>query len=98
MTRHQITTRLREMASELRSRGVAALYLFGSTSRDEAGAGSDIDLFIDCNADARLSLFDLAGLKQHLENQLKAEVDLTTRDSLHPMLRSEIEKSAIQVF
>jgi predicted nucleotidyltransferase len=41
---------------------------------------------------------DLVGIKQFLEDQLQMSVDLTTRDGLHPMLRNEIEKSALRVF
>ena len=98
MTKQQTLDMLKQMATELQSRGIAALYLFGSITRDEATAESDIDLFVDCAPDTRLSLFDLVGIKQRLEDRLKAEVDLTTRDSLHPLLRREIEQSAIQVF
>ena len=29
------------------------MYLFGSTARDEAGAASDLDLFIDYDKDSR---------------------------------------------
>jgi predicted nucleotidyltransferase len=33
-----------------------------------------------------------------LEEEIGVEVDVTTRDSLHPMLRDDIERSAIRVF
>jgi uncharacterized protein len=33
-----------------------------------------------------------------LETELGAQVDVTTRDSLHPMLRADIERSAVRVF
>jgi uncharacterized protein len=33
-----------------------------------------------------------------LENELSVDIDVTTRDGLHPMLRSDIEKSAVRVF
>jgi predicted nucleotidyltransferase len=35
--------------------GATALYLFGSTARDEAGEASDLDLFIDYDPDSRSS-------------------------------------------
>jgi predicted nucleotidyltransferase len=78
-------------------RGATALYLFGSTARDEAHSGSDIDIFIDYDRSRKFSLLDLAGLKNFLEDELAAKVDITTRDSLHPLLREGIEKSAIRV-
>ncbi|PII38752.1 DNA polymerase III subunit beta [Sinorhizobium meliloti CCBAU 01290] len=38
------------------------------------------------------------GIKQFLEEKLSIEVDVTTRNSLRPMLRTDIEKSAVRVF
>jgi len=43
-------------------------------------------------------LIDLVGIKQFLEEKMSAEVDITTRDSLHPMLKADIERSAVRVF
>ena len=78
--------------------GATSLYLFGSVARDESSAGSDLDLFVDYDRDGKFNAFDLVGIKQYLEQNLGTEVDVTTRDSLHPMLRADIEKSAIRVF
>ncbi|MEJ2433829.1 MAG: DNA polymerase III subunit beta, partial [Pseudolabrys sp.] len=35
---------------------------------------------------------------QYLEQSLGVEVDVTTRDGLHPMLRPGIEQSAVRIF
>ena len=78
--------------------GATALYLYGSTARDEAQAASDLDLFIDYDPKTRFSLLDLVGIKQFLEEELAIDIDITTRNSLHPMLRADIEQSAIRVF
>ena len=80
------------------ARGATSLYLFGSTVRGEAGAGSDLDMFIDYDPRKKFSLVDLAGIKLYLEDTLGVDVDVTTRDSLHPMLRKDIEQSALRVF
>jgi uncharacterized protein len=74
------------------------LYLFGSTARGNRRSGSDIDLFVDYDRQQKFSLVDLVDLKLFLEDKLGIEVDLTTRDSLHPLLRDEIEASAVRVF
>lgn len=47
MHRAEAIARLKQHQTELRRLGVQHLYLFGSTARDEAGAGSDVDLFFD---------------------------------------------------
>lgn len=90
--------RLRQTEDAVRGMGATALYLFGSTARDEAHSASDLDIFIDYDPGQRFSLLDLVGIKQHLEEELALAVDVTTRTSLHPMLRANIEQSAIRVF
>lgn len=85
-------------SSEVRARGVRALYLFGSTARDAACDGSDVDIFIEADPAARFNAFDLIDVKTILEKRLAAHVDLTTRDGLHPRLRDRIEREAIRVF
>jgi predicted nucleotidyltransferase len=97
MKREFAITALQAHAPELRRMGAMALYLFGSVARGEPEA-RDLDLFIDYNPDKPISLFDLVGMKQLLEEELHTDVDITTRDSLHPMLKADIEQSAIRVF
>ena len=98
MTRTEAVTKLRSCADAVRNRGATSLYLFGSSARDEATADSDLDLFIDYDPTKKFSLIDLVGIKFFLQDTLGVEVDVTTRDSLHPMLREEIERSAVRVF
>jgi uncharacterized protein len=85
-------------SSEIRAHGVRALYLFGSTARNAARDGSDVDIFIEADPAARFNAFDLIDVKAILEKRLAAHVDLTTRDGLHPRLRDHIEREAIRVF
>ena len=98
MKRQEAIERLKDRADPIRARGATALYLFGSAARDEAGEGSDLDLFVDYDPSKKFSLVDLTDIKLFLEDELGVAVDVTTRDSLHPMLRADIEKSAIRVF
>jgi uncharacterized protein len=98
MNRNQAIAALQEQAEAVKALGATALYLFGSTARDRATASSDLDLFIDYDPRSRFSLVELVSIKQHLENHLGVTIDLTTRDSLDPLLRSRIEASAEQVF
>lgn len=89
---------LKEQAGAVKALGATALYLFGSTVRDGATSSSDLDIFVDYDADSRFSLVELVGIKQLLEQRLGVRVDLTTRDSLDPLLRVRIEASAERVF
>ncbi|CDZ56649.1 nucleotidyltransferase family protein [Neorhizobium galegae] len=98
MNRTDAIQKLQQRADAVKGMGATAMYLFGSTVRDEAHASSDLDLFIDYDPATRFSLLDLVGIKQFLEEELAVEIDVTTRSSLHPMLRTDIEQSAIRVF
>ena len=98
MTRSDAISALQAHADAIRACGATGVYLFGSTERDEAGTGSDLDIFVDYDASNRFSLLDLAAIKVLLEEEIGVEVDVTTRDSLHPMLRDDIERSAVRVF
>lgn len=98
MNRSEAIAKLAGHADAIRARGAVSLYLFGSVVRDEAKIESDLDLFIDYDPGKKFSLVDLVGIKLYLEDELGLEVDVTTRDSLHPALRDGIEKSAVRVF
>jgi|SRR6266850_6542839 uncharacterized protein len=97
MKRREAIASLKERAAEIKALGATALYIFGSTARDDATPFSDLDLFVDYDPD-RFSLVELVGIKQLLEDRLGIPVDLITRDSLDPLLRDRIEASAERVF
>jgi predicted nucleotidyltransferase len=98
MKRTDAVSKLQHYADAIRAMGATALYVFGSTVRDDARESSDLDLFIDYDPNSKFNAFDLVGIKQFLEDELEMPVDLTTRDGLHPMLRNDIEQSAFRVF
>ncbi|WP_325443513.1 nucleotidyltransferase family protein [Pararhizobium sp.] len=90
--------KLQEQTDALRGMGATGLYLFGSTARGEASPTSDLDLFIDHEQNGRFSLIELAGMQQLLEETMDVRIDLTTRNSLHPALKTGIESSAVRIF
>lgn len=98
MKREMALRELNQRADALKAMGATSLYLFGSTVRDEASDGSDIDLFIDYDRESRFSLISLLKIKHFLEDEIGTNIDIATRDSLHPMLRERIEHSAYRVF
>jgi predicted nucleotidyltransferase len=98
MGRLEAIAKLKHHAPAIKAMGATSLYVFGSIARDEARTVSDLDLFIDYDPNSRFNAFDLVGIKQYLEDELKMPVDVTTRDGLHPMLRTEIEQAAVRVF
>lgn len=98
MNRDDAIQNLKRRADAIRAMGATSLFLFGSTVRNEAQSDSDIDVFVEYDSQSRFNALHLVGIKQYLERELGVGVDVTTRDSLHPMLREDIERSAIRVF
>jgi len=97
MNRSEAIARLREHETELKWLGVQHLYLFGSTARDDAREGSDIDLFFDYEKE-KLGLFELMDVKEAAAKILGRKTDIMTRDSIHKVLRQRIEAAAVPVF
>ena len=97
MQREEVIAKLKQHEAELRRLGVEHLYLFGSTARGEAREDSDIDLFFDYER-GKLGLFELMDVKEETTSILGRKANIMTRDSLHKVLRSRIEASALQVF
>jgi predicted nucleotidyltransferase len=98
MRKSDAITVLRAEADAMRAFGATGLFLFGSMARGEATAANDIDLFVDYDRAGGFSLIELVGIKQLLERRLGIPVDLTTRDSLDPLLSDRIEASAERIF
>jgi uncharacterized protein len=97
MTRDETISRLHAHETELKRLGVEHLYLFGSVVRGEARDDSDVDLFFD-HPEGSIGPFQLIDIKDAAARALGRKVDITTRRSLHPLLKQRIEASALQVF
>jgi len=82
--------------AELQSRfGVTRLALFGSTARDTATSGSDIDVLVAFDGPATSKRY--FGVQFYLEDLLGCRVDLITEKALRPELRPHIEQERVNV-
>jgi uncharacterized protein len=97
MTRDEVIARLKREEPAIRRFRATALYLFGSAARDELEAESDIDLYLDYDHSNPPDLIEMSQLSRHLSHALNREIDLGTRDGLHPRLRPQIERESIRV-
>ncbi|WP_072374027.1 nucleotidyltransferase domain-containing protein [Hyphomicrobium sp. NDB2Meth4] len=97
MDKDRAIAKIRELEPLMRRLGVSALYLFGSTARNEALQTSDIDLFFDPDPAVKIGLLEFGQMERALHETLQAEIDLCTRASLHPVLKPEIERTAVRV-
>ena len=79
----------------VRQFGVTKLALFGSTARDSATAGSDVDVLVAFDGPATSARY--FGVQFYLEDLLGCPVDLVTDKALRPELRPFIEREAVDV-
>ena len=89
---------LRAREAELRAAGIVSLFLMGSTSRNEAGPTSDVDLAFDVAPDAPFTLRSQARLQLRLGDLLGVPVDLLERDLLRPEIARVASADMRRVF
>jgi len=76
--------------------GLQAIGCFGSVARGNANAGSDVDIVYKVTPSARLTLFDLAELREELMQALGRPVDLLEyREGMPPRLQERVGREAI---
>lgn len=77
---------------------VVRAWLFGSWSRMEERSDSDIDLLVDFDKEAHVSLLDHAGFMLNLEEALNKSVDYVTRGSLLPFAERAANKDKYLIY
>jgi predicted nucleotidyltransferase len=87
LTQIEIIEKLNSQDEALRRLGVKRLGLFGSFSRDEASATSDMDFVVEFERKTFDSYMDL---KFFLEGLFQRGVDLVLEDGIKPRLRQSI--------
>jgi|ERR1700744_3781049 predicted nucleotidyltransferase len=90
------TLRLNETA--LRSRGIAHAALFGSVARGDNRPDSDIDILVEFDPAARVTIFDYVAIKEYVAGLFEGPVDVIDREGLKPHLRSSSDRDAIYAF
>ena len=79
----------------IRRFGITDLALFGSTARDEAQEGSDIDVMVEFDGHSTAKRY--FGVQFYLEDLLECPIDLVQKDVVRPELKPYIEKDLIHV-
>lgn len=89
---------LRDSRDEWRRRGVAKLWVFGSVVRGDARPDSDVDIVVEFDPAAKVTLTGFSRLRLDLEDALGLPVDLAEWRSLKPHIRETAEHDAVTVF
>ena len=78
----------------VRQFGVKKFALFGSTARDAATAGSDVDVLVMFR-NGEKTFDNYMGTKFYLEDLFGRKVDLVTDAALKPMIRKPILREVV---
>jgi predicted nucleotidyltransferase len=95
MRRSEILQTLAIHRDDLIQMRVKTLAVFGSVARDEARLDSDVDILGEFQGPATFNGY--MDLKFFLEEMLGRPVDLVTRKSMRPRLKTQIESEALYV-
>ena len=78
-----------EIAAFCKRYHIQELSLFGSVLRDDFRPGSDIDVLVEFEPEARIGL-KFFKIEDELSELLGRSVDLTTKDGLHALIRNDV--------
>jgi uncharacterized protein len=100
MRRDDVVAHLKQTEPALRALGIAGLYLFGSNASDEAGAESDVDVFVDPVSDSDFSFLPFMEAYEALRTAFghQVEIGYSTRAGLSPYIRKDVEREALRIF
>ena len=79
-----------EIASICRRYQVRELAIFGSASRGQLRADSDVDLLVDFLPDARVGLLELSAMTREFSRLVGRKVDIAVKPALRPLIRDEV--------
>ena len=74
------------------------LYVFGSRARGDNRPDSDIDIMVEFDPTAHVTVFNYAGLKDYIAGLFDGPVDVVSREGLKPYVRPAATTDAIYAF
>jgi len=74
---------------------IRRLSIFGSALRDDFGPQSDLDLLVEFESGAVVTLLDMARMEIELSEMIGRQVDLRTPQELSRHFRAEVLASAV---
>lgn len=89
---------IRKIVTYIKSQPIKRVWLFGSYSRGEETADSDIDLLVDYDKSTPISLLKICGIITDLEDILGKRVDLVENGKLKDFAVATAEKDKILIY
>lgn len=94
MIRHALKASDAELADFCCRNAIRKLSFFGSILCDDFGPDSDVDVLVEFEPGARVSLLDMSRMQRELSALLGRKADLLTTAEVHPHIRRRILASA----
>ncbi len=98
MEKDNILAKLKANQAELQRLGVQHAALFGSTARGQSGHASDVDILVDLDPEAHLSVFDYVDVKDFIAGLFDGPVDVVNKDGLKPFVKPGALADAVYAF
>jgi hypothetical protein len=86
------------IAEYFKTQPVLKAWIFGSYARGEETPESDVDILVEFDKDARVSLMKHAGMIVDLEQKLNRPIDLVVNGTLLPFARKSADQDKILIY
>ena len=97
-TLEQIKSSLAKHKEELRQKyKIKEIGIFGSYVRGEQKKRSDIDILVEFEETADLSLLDFIGIENYLSDVLGIKVDLVEKHALKPRIGKHVLEEVVNI-
>ena len=94
----KIKKKLKELEPLLKEKfKIKRIGIFGSYIRKEQKEGSDLDILVEFQEMATLSLLDFINLENYLSKKLGVKVDLVEKATLKPRIGKHILKEVVNL-
>lgn len=87
-----------KIADFCRKHNIRRLALFGSILREDFRQGSDVDILVEYEPDARITLLDVAVQEMELSDMIGRKVDLRTAEDLSRYFRDKVVRAAETIY
>jgi len=94
----QVKKKLEELKPSLKEKfKLKSIGIFGSYIKGEEKEGSDLDILVEFEESATLSLLDFVGLENYLSEELGVKVDLVEKGTLKPRIGKHILEEVVNI-
>ena len=98
ITLEKIIAKLREIAPDIKAKGVTRLAVFGSRARGDARPDSDLDVLVDTTSRGEAPPFDYFDVLHLIEDATGLKAQISERELLKPRIVERIADDVTEVF